>query len=125
MNALEEDGCAYDVMSYGRPAVGFFSPANWNAVLDALPLYRTCHLTDPSCPTRPAHAMTPTARCRLSLSGLGVLLTTLAVCVPPRAGANNIAQLTPGNVEFQAPGLPAPDRLLALGVTEGGLVVLC
>lgn len=61
--------------------------------------------------------MTPTARRRLALSGLGVLLTTLAVCIPTPAWGDNVAQLTPGTVEFQAPRFPTPDPLLALGVT--------
>lgn len=60
--------------------------------------------------------MTRSAR-RAALSCLAVLLATLAVCVPPPAWGENIAQLTPGTVEFRAPEFPTPDPLLALGVT--------
>ncbi len=66
----------------------------------------------PNRPARTTGTMTPSARCRLALSGLAVLLATLAIYTQPPAWGDNIAQLTPGSVTFTA-----PDALRALGVT--------
>ncbi len=47
------EGCDYDFMSYGTPRTGYMSPIHWNAAVDLLALYRTCHAPTPTCQTAP------------------------------------------------------------------------